>query len=77
MESSNAILLNMPKELGKAYPYDDNGVDQGFTCIPEPPKPFEYLPIKMFDVEGKKQKPESIEELRKMAELFHRMKMEL
>ncbi|KAI3611759.1 copper amine oxidase [Moniliophthora roreri] len=77
MESSNAILLSMPEEPGDAYPYDDYGVKQDFTCVPEPPKPFEYRPLQTFDVEGKKQKPKGIEELRKMAEMYHRVKVEL
>lgn len=77
MESSNAILLNMPAKPGDAFTYDDYGVQLGYTCIPETPPPFEYTDIKAFDVEGNLEPPASVEELRKMAELYHRIKMEL
>ncbi|EEB99776.1 hypothetical protein MPER_00460 [Moniliophthora perniciosa FA553] len=77
MESSNAILLSMPEVPGKAYPFDDYGVKQDFTCVPEPPKPFEYQPVQAFDVQGKRQGPKDAEELRKVAEMYHRIKVEL
>ncbi|KAF9035083.1 amine oxidase catalytic domain-containing protein [Hymenopellis radicata] len=42
MESSNAIVLNIPKDPSQPFTYDDYGVKQDFTCIPAPPLPFDY-----------------------------------
>ena len=42
MELKNAILLHEPANLGELYTYDDYGVKQDFTCLPESPVPLEY-----------------------------------
>ncbi|KAK0447703.1 copper amine oxidase [Armillaria borealis] len=76
MESSNAILLKIPEKRGESFGYDDYGVKQEYTCIPEVPSPFEYSFVDVFDADGQLQVP-SIEELRKNAEWHHRIKVEL
>lgn len=54
LESKNAILLTgAPETPGQSYAFDDNGVKQDFTCIPQSPPPFEYSGSKMFGVDGK------------------------
>ncbi|KAK0491590.1 copper amine oxidase [Armillaria novae-zelandiae] len=68
MESSNAILLIIPEKQGESFGYDDYGVKQEYTCIPEVPN--------VFDADGQLQAP-SLEELRKNAEWHHRIKVEL
>jgi len=77
LDSRNAILLTAPKTPGNNWAYDDNGVKQDFTCIPQQPKPFEYSAFRTYDAEGNLAKPETVEEMRKVAELYHRVKVEL
>ncbi|KAF5367943.1 hypothetical protein D9758_004498 [Tetrapyrgos nigripes] len=78
MQSSNAILLSVPQNPEDPFTFDDYGVQQDFSCIPEPLKPFEYSTVQLFDLDGKKVSGDarSMEDLRKMAELFHRVKIE-
>ncbi|PBK93948.1 amine oxidase catalytic domain-containing protein [Armillaria gallica] len=76
MESSNAILLKIPEKRGESFGYDNYGVKQEYTCIPEVPSPFEYSFVDVFDADGQLQAP-SLEELRKNAERHHRIKVEL
>ncbi|KAK1234331.1 hypothetical protein PQX77_002470 [Marasmius sp. AFHP31] len=77
MESSNAILLTSPKIPGEPFAYDDYGVEQGYTCVPEAPPPFEYfLPIG-FSEEGSQLKPTDPEEMRRMSETYHRVRVDL
>lgn len=66
MESSNAILLKIPEKRGESFGYDNYGVKQEYTCIPEVPSPFEYSFVDVFDADGQLQAP-SLEELRKNA----------
>lgn len=77
MESTNAILLNLPEKPGDPYTYNDYGVKQDFTCVPPSPPPFKYSSIKTYDSHGKLEPPTSIENMRKVAELYHRIKVEL
>ncbi|KAJ7600601.1 copper amine oxidase [Mycena floridula] len=74
MESSNAILLNIPEVPGP-FTFDDYGVQQDYTCIPEAPAPFEYIPAKTYDAEGQLM-ASTVEEMRKNAEMYHRIKVE-
>ncbi|KAL0576592.1 hypothetical protein V5O48_005385 [Marasmius crinis-equi] len=77
MESTNAIFLTSPKKPGEPFTYDDYGVEQGFTCIPEPPEPFSYFPVPFFDEEGKKAEPKTAEEMRERSEMTHRVRVDL
>ena len=76
MESSNAILLSPPKTPGEPWGYDDNGVKDA-NCIPSPVPPFEYRGIQAFSLDGKLAPPESADQMRKGAEMYHRIKLEL
>ncbi|KAK0207087.1 copper amine oxidase [Desarmillaria ectypa] len=76
MESSNAILLKIPEKPGESFGYDDYGVKQEYTCVPQTPSPFEYSFVDVFDADGQLQVP-GLEELRKNAEWHHRIKVEL
>ena len=76
MDSTNSVLLNAPDKPGDAWKYDDYGVG-AVNCIPQPVAPFEYLGIKTFGLDGKQAPPTTAEEMRKSAELFHRIKVEL
>ncbi len=76
MESSNAIVLGIPKDASQPFTYDDYGVKQDFTCIPAAPLPFEYSFVETFDADGELVRP-SLEEMRKSAEWHHRIKVEL
>lgn len=77
LESTNAILLSAPSQPGEPWGFDDYGVKQDFTCVPETPPPFEYLDPKVYDEEGRLKELESVEDMRKMAEMYHRIKFEL
>ncbi|KAJ3861776.1 amine oxidase catalytic domain-containing protein [Lentinula novae-zelandiae] len=77
LESTNAILLSAPSQPGEPWGFDDYGVKQDFTCVPETPPPFEYLDPKVYDEEGRLKESESVEDMRKMAEMYHRIKFEL
>ncbi|KAH9914348.1 amine oxidase catalytic domain-containing protein [Fomitopsis serialis] len=76
MESSNAILLAPPKTPGDAWGYDDFGVKDA-NCVPGPVPPFEYRGVQAFSLDGKLAPPESADEMRKGAEMYHRIKLEL
>ncbi|ESK96748.1 copper amine oxidase [Moniliophthora roreri MCA 2997] len=60
MDSVNAIVLSSPTQPGDPYGFDDYGVKQDFTCIPESPAPFQYLPLKTFDLDGNSVDPGTI-----------------
>jgi primary-amine oxidase len=76
VESTNAILLSAPDVPGGEYKYDDYGVSP-VHCIPPPVSPFEYKGLKAFGTDGKPAPLKDTEELRKEAELYHRIKIEL
>ncbi|KAF9477828.1 amine oxidase catalytic domain-containing protein [Pholiota conissans] len=52
MELKNAILLHTPQTPGDPYTFDDYGVKQDFTCVPERPSPFEYPQTQVFSPDG-------------------------
>lgn len=76
MDSLNAILLRSPAEPGAPYIYDDYGVKPAH-CVPDEVPSFEYSGLQAFGLDGKAAPPASAEELRKAAELYHRIKLEL
>ncbi|KZV64877.1 amine oxidase catalytic domain-containing protein [Peniophora sp. CONT] len=76
MESRNAIVLNGPLTPGSPYTFDDYGVKPAH-CLPQPVPAFEYSGLTAFGLDGKKAPPAEQEELRKQAELFHRIKIEI
>ncbi|PSR74266.1 hypothetical protein PHLCEN_2v10010 [Hermanssonia centrifuga] len=75
MDSLNAILLH-PPEPHSQYTFDDYGVKPA-QCIPEAIPPFEYSGLTAFGLDGRPAPEVSLEELRKAAELYHRIKLEL
>ncbi|KAJ3784122.1 copper amine oxidase [Lentinula aff. detonsa] len=77
LDSTNAILLSAPSQPGEPWGFDDYGVKQDFTCVPETPPPFEYLDPKVYDEDGRLKESGSVEDMRKMAEMYHRIKVEL
>ena len=76
MDSLNSIILTAPKKPGEPWVHDDNGVSPA-NCIPDAVPPFEYMGVKTFGLDGKEAAPKTAEEMRKSAELFHRIKVEL
>lgn len=76
MESTNAVLLSHPKIAGDAFQFTEYGVEQ-LHCISAPPEPFTYEGLKAYGYDGKPRAAAATEELRKEAELFHRIKIEL
>ncbi|KAF8887254.1 copper amine oxidase [Gymnopilus junonius] len=52
MHHLNAILLHVPTNPGEPYSYDNYGVQQDFTCLPDSPSPFEYLATQWLEEEG-------------------------
>lgn len=76
MDSLNAILLTSPARPGAPYAFDDYGVKPAH-CVPDEIPPFEYSGLSVFGLDGKPAAPASVEELRKAAELYHRIKLEL
>ena len=76
IDSINSILLSPPKKAGEAWGYNDYGVGPA-NCIPDIVPPFEYMGVKTFGLDGKEGAPKTAEEMRKSAELFHRIKVEL
>ena len=76
MDSVNAILLTPPTEPGAPYAFDDYGVRPAH-CIPDEIPPFEYPGLKAFGLDGRPAPPTTAEEMRKAAELYHRIKLEL
>ncbi|OBZ78393.1 Amiloride-sensitive amine oxidase [copper-containing] [Grifola frondosa] len=61
MDSTNAILISAPTQPGRHGP------------VP----PFEYVGVQAFGLDGKPAPPTTAEEMRKAAELYHRIKIEL
>ncbi|KAF9234360.1 copper amine oxidase [Melanogaster broomeanus] len=76
IESTNAILLQTPQTPGDPFAHDDYGV-QPAHCVPQPPAPFEYAPVKIFDHGGKAVQFKTREDMRRSSELYHRIKFEL
>lgn len=76
MDSTNAIILDAPETPGAPYTYEDYGVKPAH-CVPDEIPPFEYAGLKAFGLDGRPAPPSSAEELRKAAELYHRIKLEL
>ncbi|EGO02293.1 hypothetical protein SERLA73DRAFT_86572 [Serpula lacrymans var. lacrymans S7.3] len=76
IDSTNAILLKNPARPGDPFTYDNYGVEPAY-CVPPAPAPFEYSPVQIFDLDGKLSPPATIEEMRKEAEGYHRIKLEL
>ncbi|KAF8967481.1 copper amine oxidase [Flammula alnicola] len=74
MESRNAILLHAPENPGDPYTFDDNGVKQDFTCVPEPPSPFEYPQTPFFASDGTVGFANSPDN-RRAAEMYFRVRM--
>jgi primary-amine oxidase len=76
MESTNAIVLNSPAKPGLPYVFDDYGVKPAH-CIPALVPPFEYLGLTAYGLDGLEAPAWETEQLRKAAELYHRIKIEL
>jgi primary-amine oxidase len=76
MDSTNAVLLTQPKLAGDPFTFTEYGVEQAH-CVPAAPAPFTYEGLTAFGYDGKRRAPAATEELRKEAELFHRIKIEL
>ncbi|KAH9918725.1 copper amine oxidase [Epithele typhae] len=76
IESTNAILLTEPATPGAPWAFDDYGVAPAH-CVPDAVPPFEYVGVRTFGLDGKAAPPKTAEEMRKSAELFHRIKVEL
>ncbi|KAI0034736.1 amine oxidase catalytic domain-containing protein [Vararia minispora EC-137] len=75
MESTNAIVLNHPSEPGGSFVFDDFGVKPAH-CVPAPVPPFEYVGLTAYGPDGVETPAWETEELRKAAELYHRIKVE-
>lgn len=76
LDSANAILLRAPASPGDAYEFDDYGVREAH-CMPPRALPFAYSGARSFGLDGKPMEVRSAEEMRREAELFHRIKVEL
>ena len=76
MDSINAILLDVPAAPGAPYTFDDYGVKPAH-CVPDAVPPFEYAGLTAYGLDGRRAPPASTEEMRKMAEMYHRIKVEL
>ncbi|KAI1798357.1 amine oxidase catalytic domain-containing protein [Ganoderma leucocontextum] len=76
IDSINSILLTAPEKPGDPWTFDDYGV-QPVNCIPDEVPPFEYVGVQTFGLDGHPAPPATAEEMRKSAELFHRIKVEL
>ncbi|KZO98363.1 amine oxidase catalytic domain-containing protein [Calocera viscosa TUFC12733] len=76
IDSTNAVLVNIPTEAGGEYTFDDYGVKSEF-CLPPPVAPLTYTDGVEYGLDGKKMGPRTHEELRKNSELYHRIKMEI
>ncbi|KDQ64574.1 hypothetical protein JAAARDRAFT_28216 [Jaapia argillacea MUCL 33604] len=75
LESINAILLRAPVTPGAPFTFDDYGVKPE-NCVPEKVGEFEYGGLTAFGVDGKVKEGMGIEEMRREAELYHRIKLE-
>ncbi|OSD07848.1 amine oxidase catalytic domain-containing protein [Trametes coccinea BRFM310] len=76
MESINSILLSAPEKPGQPWTFDDYGVGPA-NCIPDAVPPFEYTGVQTYGLDGKPAPFTTAEEMRKSAELYHRIKLEL
>ena len=76
IDSTNAILLSVPKNPGDPFTFDDYGVRPA-VCVPEAPAPFEYSTPMLHDRAGNVKPPSDMEETRQLAEMYHRIPMEL
>jgi primary-amine oxidase len=76
IDSTNAIFLTPPKDRADAFRYNDYGVKPAH-CVPEAPPPFEYRGIKVHDQDGNLASPARVEEIRRMAEMYHRIQVVL
>lgn len=74
IDSKNAILLSAPELPGNVFTHDDYGV-QPMTCIPDAPEPFTYVGVEMHDPDGDLSPPKSLQETRRIAELYHRIQL--
>ncbi len=77
LDSLNAVLLTPPSAPGEPYLHDDYGVDQGTTCIPDPPSPFTYTDVHAYDMDGGKVFGADLKKLQTMAYAPHRIMVEL
>ncbi|KAI0646161.1 amine oxidase catalytic domain-containing protein [Trametes meyenii] len=75
-ESTNAVLLSAPGAPGRPWAVDDYGVAPAH-CAPAAVPPLEYVGVRAFDLAGRPAPPATADEMRKSAELFHRIKIEL
>ncbi|KIJ20486.1 hypothetical protein PAXINDRAFT_7722 [Paxillus involutus ATCC 200175] len=75
IESTNAILLHTPEKPGDPFTFEDYGV-QPAHCIPQPPSPFEYAPVQIFDHGGNVVEFTSVDDMRSSSELYHRIKFQ-
>ena len=75
IDSSNAILLHPPEEVGGIFTFDDYGVTPK-NCIPNPVPEFEYSGMKTFGTDGNVRFV-SVDEMRREAEVPFRIKVEL
>ncbi|PPR06108.1 hypothetical protein CVT26_005335 [Gymnopilus dilepis] len=75
MELKNAILLHEPANPGELYSYDDYGVKQDFTCLPESPAPLEYGATQWLEGEGGSHAMGSAGSLRDPADMYLRFKL--
>ncbi|KAF9806666.1 hypothetical protein IEO21_08603 [Rhodonia placenta] len=76
MDALNAILLAPPERPGEAWTYEDYGV-KAVHCVPPAVPPFEYVGVEAYGLDGRPAPPESADEMRKGAEMYHRIKLEL
>ncbi|KAF4599302.1 hypothetical protein EYR40_006394 [Pleurotus pulmonarius] len=53
LDSLNAIIINQSGDPKNPLIYEDYGVDQSTTCIPEKPKAFEYTNPQEYDADSK------------------------
>lgn len=53
LDSLNAIIINQSGDPKNPLIYEDYDVDQSLTCIPEKPKPFEYINPQEYDADSK------------------------
>ncbi|KAJ8698873.1 hypothetical protein PTI98_005534 [Pleurotus ostreatus] len=77
LDSLNAVLLTPPSAPGEPYLHDNYGVDQGTTCIPDPPSPFTYTDVHAYDMDGRKVFGTDLKKLQTMAYAPHRIMAEL
>ncbi|EMD39459.1 hypothetical protein CERSUDRAFT_91968 [Gelatoporia subvermispora B] len=76
MDALNAVLLSPPDNPGGPWGVDEYGVNMGH-CVPAAIPPLEYSGVLGFDVDGKPAAAATSEQLRREAEMYHRIKIEL